>query len=919
MCASVFRKRPCVSSAGMRLPDRKKPAWLPKIGSAKFPGKQPSWFRRPPRWKIQVFSSKSFNPSPRRITNCRLLRPRIDGRFPPPDDMKFPRALRSCPLARFAFVFLVLPAVLRAQSAAPAQIPSFLGWIPMQPVTAGQTIELDMHRFYFAGGSDLGLALPGPVTGQYSAAFDDQTFALQVALDKKASGLIEIPLRFFSHPPEGPALGRKETGVASMAAGGAAEKPVLEGVLLIGVRPADGNHFVYRPKGRKVGKVCVAGQFNGWNTTSHELKPAPDGSFELFVPMSPGAQQYKFVVDGEWTLDPENPEQADDGSGGRNSVARVAATDRGKPPVVFARSAESGKVVFRAVRGGSGIVQASTVLQLPDGNSRPVPHEISGEDVVVDAAGAPPGSWVRAVVSDAKGNVSNAARAPVQTPAEFQWQDGIIYYAFTDRFANGDQSNDRPVNDERVPPQANYQGGDFQGIRRKIDEGYFSDLGVNVLWLAPLNRNPDGAWQEYLPPYRFYTGYHGYWPVSHTEAEPRFGGDAALEEMISAAHGGDIYVIADLVLKHVHADHPLRKERPELFGALELPDGSKNLRRWDDHQFTTWFEEWLPAFDFDRPEAVKFLIGNAVDFAVRYKLDGYRLDAVKHIKPSFWWRYRTAMRTAVDPGRKVPLYSVGETFMDREGIMRFVGPNMLDGQFDFPLYDTIIDVFAKRKSGFEELEKSLSSSESVYGKETLMSPLLGNHDKARFMAYADGDLPDPSESDEEEVGWKNPPKVDDPAAYERLKLGLTFVLGIDGVPMIYYGDEIGMSGAGDPDNRRMMRWGDGVTAEENSVRSHFSKVAKARREHPSLRYGSRRPLVADGDRYAFVRAHLGDSALLAWNRGDNVTEYKFDVAPEMADGTYADVLSGREIEVKNGETAFKLEPMKSALFVAKKD
>jgi glycosidase len=270
----------------------------------------------------------------------------------------------------------------------------------------------------------------------------------------------------------------------------------------------------------------------------------------------------------------------------------------------------------------------------------------------------------------------------------------------------------------------------------------------------------------------------------------------------------------------------------------------------------------------------------------------------------------------VDKGRPLPLYSVGETFMDRKGIVSFVGPNMLDGQFDFPLYDTIIDVFAKEKAGFDELEKSLSASESIYGKETLMSPLLGNHDKSRFMAYADGDLPHSELTDEEEVGWKFPPKVDNNAAFEKLKLGLTFVLAVDGVPMIYYGDEIGLSGAGDPDNRRMMRWGDEVTAEENAVREHFSKVAAVRHKHPALRYGSRRALVYEGDRYAFVRAHLGDAVLAVWNRGKGENEFEVTVGPEMSDGSYADALSGEKIEVKDGKASFRLGPMKSALFVA---
>ncbi|MFZ4482942.1 MAG: alpha-amylase family glycosyl hydrolase [Chthoniobacterales bacterium] len=812
----------------------------------------------------------------------------------------------------FLFAAVLLLSPIRAQST----LESYIGWMPMQPAAPGTQIVLDLHRFFFARPGDE-LEVKETEPGKYTALFDRNAFTLRVRLDPRAAGLVEIPLKVTRRPVQAdPSSGRKDVEAVQ------SEAPVpvgeeLRAVMLVAVQSADGHNFTYRPAKPGVKKVNVAGQFNGWNTGSHEMKKNEEGVFELFVNLPAGAHPYKLVVDGEWTTDPANPEQQDDGTGSRNSIVRVAAPDRGKPPVVFAVTAADGRADFRVVTDRAEVAQVSSVLQRPDGTSVVVPYRREGNLIRVETGDAPEGSWVRVVAADASGNVSNAARVPVKPSNEFRWQDGIIYYAFTDRFANGEADNDRPVPDERVEPQANYQGGDFQGIRRKIDEGYFRDLGVNVLWLAPLNRNPDGAWQEYIAPFRWYTGYHGYWPVSPTEVEPRFGGESALVEMIRAAHGDNMFIIADLVLKHVHVDHPLYHERPELFGSLTLPDGSKNLRKFDEHQFTTWFEEWLPAFDFDKPEAVKFLLTNAVDFARRYRLDGYRLDAVKHIKRSFWWRYRVAMRTAVDPGRKLPVYSVGETFMDREGIMSFVGPNMLDGQFDFPLYDTIIEVLAKQHAGLEELEKSLAASELIYGKETLMSPLLGNHDKARFMAYADGDLPDPSEPDEEEVGWKNPPRVDHPAAYARLKLGLTFLLSIDGVPMIYYGDEIGLSGAGDPDNRRMMRWDTEVTAEENSVREHFRKVAAARQAHPALRYGSRRALVASGDRYAFVRAHLGDVVLAVWNRGEHQTEFKLEVSPEMPDGTYVDAISGSEINVKNGRTSFKVEPMQSALFGAK--
>ena len=833
------------------------------------------------------------------------------------------QAARAFCTALATAVFCLAVCAARADDPPREGPPSFLGWIPVQPVTAGERITLDLHRFFFQGtGTDQRFVTGDPVPGKFSVEADMKSFALTVAVDKSASGLIEIPLRAISAPaaPAAPAdrsaIGRKDIG-AAIGEDKFSGRNTLEGVLVVGVKAPDGYTFTYRSTKAGPVRVTVAGDFNSWNTESHQLKSMGGGNYELFIPVPPGARPYKLIVDGQWTLDPANPEQADDGTGSVNSIARVGIVDRGKPPVVYAREAAPERLDFGLVPGGADIVQISSVLQLPDGQSRIVPHKREGHTVSVDTAGTPDGAWVRVVAADAKGNVSNAARAPVRPLAGFQWQDGVMYYAFTDRFADGEKDNNRPVADERVAPQANYQGGDFQGVRQKIEEGYFKKLGVNVLWLSPLNRNPDGAWQEYLPPYRHYTGYHGYWPVSHNEVEPRFGGDDALQGLVGAAHGEGMSIIADLVLKHVHSDHPMWKEHPELFGPIDLPDGTKNLRQWDAHQFTTWFEEWLPAFDFDKPETVKFLIGNAVDFAKRFKLDGYRLDAVKHIKPSFWWRYRTAMRVAVDAGRKTPIYSVGETFMGREGIMQFVGPNMLDGQFDFPLYDTIIDVFAKRKSGMEELERSLAASEATYGKETLMSPLLGNHDKARFMAYADGDLPDPDESDEEEVGWKKPPQVDNPAAFEKLKMGLTFVLSLDGVPMIYYGDEIGMSGAGDPDNRRMMRWGDDVTPGENSVRVHLSTAAAVRHAHPALRYGSRRALVAEGDRYAFVRAHLGDAVLAVWNRGDHQTQFALAVGPEMRDGTYADALSGQQIEVRDGKTSFKLPPMKSALFVAK--
>ncbi|NDI17885.1 MAG: glycosyl hydrolase, partial [Verrucomicrobia bacterium] len=389
------------------------------------------------------------------------------------------------------------------------------------------------------------------------------------------------------------------------------------------------------------------------------------------------------------------------------------------------------------------------------------------------------------------------------------------------------------------------------------------------LWLSPVNQNPPQSFQEYLPPGRWYTGYHGYWPLSSTEVEPRFGGNEALLALTESARKHGLRVLLDLVLAHVHQDNPVYKDHPDWFGSLTLPDGTKNLRKWDaETQFTTWFEPFLPRFNYDQPAASQFLISNAVDWVKRFNLDGFRLDAVKHIPQKFWSAFRSGLRSDLPVASDPSFYLVGETFMSREGIASFVGPAKLDGQFDFPLYDTLLSTFALGSTGFSELESAVTDSERVYGLETAMSPLLGNHDKPRFLAYADGDLPDPREPDEEEAGWKYPSAVNHPSSYAKLRMAFTFLMTLSGVPMIYYGDELGLTGAGDPDNRRMLPDPEKASGEAKATLDHVSKLTHLRSAHPALRYGSRRAIEAKKDTYAIIRAYQGDRVLIAFNRSD---------------------------------------------------
>lgn len=771
---------------------------------------------------------------------------------------------------------------------------SFIGPIPVQFVTAGEKTTINLRRFCEPDTSDHVIVVP---SSDYRAELNRSTLELVFEVAPEHSGLVEMPI------------------VLQTAQG---EKM---GVMTLAVGTRHKHVFRYKPE-TKPARAVVAGSFNGWSQDRTVLEdPDGDGTYEATTLLDPGTYTYKFVVDGKWIADPGNPDKIDDGFQGFNSVIKVEGATGGSAPAIYAEGMENWGWTIRVVAGSDPVKDVSAVIERADGTSAALdPGSVArvegGAALKVMRAGLPVDAWVRVVVADEKGRVSNTVRFRTAPPKTFDWNDAIVYFAFTDRFRDGDTTNDMPVADPEVLPPANWHGGDWAGVREMIRNGYFDSIGVNVVWLSPLNRNPSFAEADYDPPHRKFSGYHGYWPVSSTEVEPHFGDAAMLKALVSDAHAHGIKVIADLVMNHVHDSHPFVKAHPDWFGSLYLPDGSMNMRMWDAHPYTTWFTPFLPDLNYDNEELVATMFANAEWWAREYDLDGFRLDAVKHVPPDIWRRFSVHMRNTIGKERG-SFYLVGETFRDRQGIMSFVGPNGLDGQFDFPLYDTLKSIFAQGNSGFGELDASLSASERIYGKESLMAPLVGNHDKSRFMAFADGELPDPAQSNEQEVGWTNPPIVRDPANYAKLKMALTFLLSIDGVPTVYYGDEIGMTGAGDPDNRRDMRFGDDVSRYERSVLQYFSAMTKIRREHSALRYGSRRALLIEDNRYAYVRAFFEDRVLVAFNRATTPTDLVLNVAPEFSDGDYIDLLTGRDLKVEGGKITVPMRG-RSAAIVAKK-
>jgi glycosidase len=494
------------------------------------------------------------------------------------------------------------------------------------------------------------------------------------------------------------------------------------------------------------------------------------------------------------------------------------------------------------------------------------------------------------------------------------WSRQVIYFAMTDRFANGDRRNDNPVQDSRLDPKANHMGGDWAGIIRKIQEGYFRRLGVTTLWISPPNRNADGAWRDAVPPNRYYSSYHGYWPVAPRDTNPRHGTPGELKALVVTANRAGIKVIADFVANHVHQDHPYYREHRDWFGVYRLPDGGENLRKFDEHPLTTWFDTFLPDFDYDAsPDALRAMTDDAVWWAREYGFDGYRHDATKHVSSAFWRSLTRALKTEVEEERGEPFFQVGESIVGRQKLMEYVGPGMLTGQFDFPLYWDIRAALASETAGMDQLDRSVHDSLRIYGPWAANPVFVGNHDFSRFMALADGWLkPD---DEEKEFGWSHRVEVRDPSNYEKLKNAFTLVFTLPQVPMIYYGDEIGMAGAGDPDNRRMMRFGRAVTRPERAVAERVARLAALRRTHSSLREGDLTTLHADAETYAYLRSTFDERTIVAINRARTARTLEISLPAWCPPPDSLQPLLGTaRARTKGGAAVIEIPPQSSAIF-----
>lgn len=505
---------------------------------------------------------------------------------------------------------------------------------------------------------------------------------------------------------------------------------------------------------------------------------------------------------------------------------------------------------------------------------------------------------------------------PPPPPQEgaWDWRDAILYFVFVDRFHNGDPGNDGQI-DGPVADIADWNGGDWQGVIDRIEEGYFNELGVNTLWVSVPMDNPNDDWPG-VSDGRQYAGYHGYWPADLEGPEDHFGTLEKLQELVSVAHDHELKVIFDYAMNHVHSSAPVFADNPEWFWPNDNGFGGNCVCgqgcSWDgDEGRRCWFTPYLPDFDFTNPDARAFSIDNAIGWAQQTGADGFRLDAVKHIEDAWLLDLRERATAELDrhdatTGALVQrFYMVGETFTGDQGqIAYYVRDTMLDGQFDFPLRTQLVEKVLMRRGSMSDLASFMDGNDGVYWSGAVMSTFIGNHDLPRVVHYAQ-DVPlagnDPWWNDQQ-LGWDDPPGLPSgTSAFERLAVGFGIIMTTPGAPLVYYGDEIGMAGAGDPDNRRFMDWNTaGYSPGQQLLLDAIKALTTIRAAHPALRYGTRATLFADLDTYAYRMelsgaGELDERVFVAINRADQAND-----VGGLPDGTYLDEIGGETVTVSGG-------------------
>ena len=664
--------------------------------------------------------------------------------------------------------------------------------------------------------------------------------------------------------------------------------------------PEKPHRFVFHSSA-PANKVFVAGSFNNWSSTAAPMINSGDNEWtaDFFLPQ--GKTLYKYVVDGRWLPDTENPLREDDNYGSYNSV--VLSGDWSAPDTnsirgdgiiyepaiahrhssVYESRLDEMTGIFRVRFDRDDISKlflifpADTIeMNLYTGDERfeywQTEAKIFSDTItytflIEDGDNKFLLGRNSLIKSSSIKPFTLAPAKPFRIPA---WLDGaVIYHIFPDRFSNGDNSNDpsntREWRYESLPKSevgwsARY-GGDISGVISNLD--YLTELGITAIKFNPIFSAPSS---------------NKYDATDYYSIDPEFGTNEIFRKLLDSAKSRNISIILDGVYNHSGEKHPFFIDAAKN-GPASIFYKCYNIKKWPfperfessganapNNYYESWRNfGWLPEFNSENPLIRAYLFG-----AVRQWMDmgvmGWRLDAAEDVESSFWREFRRTVKC-----QNSDAFIVGEVW--REG-SEWLSGDQFDATTNYPLRSAIIDYIVSEKIGAEEFLNRVGEllSKIPYQASRMQFNMLSSHDVPRIMTLANNNV-------------------------DKVKLAIALQFSLPGIPVIYYGDEIGMEGGEDPDNRRAF-----PLSKENWNESIFNltkKLIQIRKEHNVLRKGSWVPIYSSGKVLAVSITGEEEEMILVMNASDEKSSgFEFHAPENYADGVYEDLLSEVSLEVK---------------------
>jgi len=406
---------------------------------------------------------------------------------------------------------------------------------------------------------------------------------------------------------------------------------------------------------------------------------------------------------------------------------------------------------------------------------------------------------------------------------DFDWDEAVIYFAVTDRFYDGNTANNTVTDDGKQTTAYDknnalgIHGGDFAGLTAKLD--YLEDLGVNTIWITPIVDNID----ELVDDENKSSAYHGYWAEDFETLNPHLGTEAEFEALIDAAHAKGMKIMVDVVLNHAgYMTDDIFNEKIEIG---KDPSGNsvyKDMIRGEEETVEGDEEKsglsGLPDFMTEDPEVRALLIAWQTSWISKFDIDYYRVDTVKHVDDVTWIEFKNELTKINSRFKLIGEYYDGGYRNDFDQL----GTGMMDSILDFHFNDILS---ALTSENLLYIEEALQQRNALLNNTATMGSFLSSHDENGFLY----------ELRNKKDSWGD----------ALMKVAATYQITAKGQPVIYYGEEIGMTGANNyplQDNRYDFDWS--KVNNNNAMYVHYKKMLNIRQDYSEI--------FAKGDRYGVV-------------------------------------------------------------------